>query len=841
MRKKSVSDGELAGDDDLLSGEGTWKGERKGRRDASNEMNYHGTADSDVEKCTEASPPAAHQEEISEVSSLLEDYQHAAKQLLLELEEMLRRCQGREEGYFPGGLRNVLNYTWRELTEGAVRYHKRQVPVHKVVKHRKSKGSVSSGKASVDIPQEKTTNVKKKSKNKTGVVEKTIEKSHQESTNLRIKPNVTNGYRAPVSTTISFSISSEMRQEKGWIVQSEDLAVDDPQWMAICRWAVERLQLAQISIKKQNARLADQGFTHPLLLRHYGDAKTEGADKQNRQGSQACPFTLCHSGPPIPVTREEEASLQKLHYRTNDGSAFIYYPSGHIAVCHSYSGLPCGGFYTNVFDDTPESSVLATFTPYGHGTVTNPLSGTVTVWDQCGGMVYDPDGTVTWEWAWSAETRQNKPIIIEVTELITVRVWSATSATLRFRSNQERVQLPLSFLPNATPPKDLWVGRSSDVVLEGCHKEVECVQEVPGKKGWANQDLRKLQRTVRNILEGWLKHYRQATGIDCPVTHRLKDARHTLSKRKAQSAAVLLSLSSAEVEDTNTFQPPGGNVEQLASHRQAKEKHHIAETGALRVHSNIRLDPVVMERSPEMRHRPAPLPSSPCPVLVRAALQGGEESRQCRCSNRRMPLLTDLEYDAFIRSQGSRSQQILVVCVTPAVPPPAVHAGDDLDQLYRRRNQNRTMPCTQCHPDSFRLVRYEIPTSDSPTGTHNALLQQRNNIAPGMFLMYIGGKLLFADHIFNGYSCSVRDLQKQIAKTWELYHQGQSLPTDFRFSPQVTVPPVKRASTAPHGLKIKSIMGTEHCAPQGLLLSEKRITQPVTGLKHLRLQLYPSP
>ncbi|KAG9342354.1 hypothetical protein JZ751_016856 [Albula glossodonta] len=734
MRKKSVSDGELAGDDDLLSGEGTGKGERKGRRDASNEMNYHGTVDTDVEKCTEASPPAAHQEEISEVTSLLEDYQHASKQLLLELEELLRQCQGREEGYFPGGLRNVLNYTWRELTEGAVRYHKRQTPVDKVVKHRKSKGSVSSGKASVDIPQEKTTNVKKKSKNKTRVAAKTIEKSPQESTNLRIKPTLTNGYR-------------------GWIVQSEDLAVDDPQWMAICRWAVERLQLAQISMfetKKQNARLAEQGFTHPLLLRHYGDAKTEGADKHNRQGSQACPFTLCHSGPPIPVTREEEASLQKLHYRTNDGSAFIY--------------------------------------------------GTVTVWDQCGGMVCDPDGTVTWEWAWFAETRQNKPIIIE------------------------------------------WVGRSSDVVLEGCHKEVECAEEVPGKKGWANQDLRKLQRTVRNILEGWLKHYRQATGIDCPVTHRVKDARHTLSKRKAQSAAALLSLSAAEVEDTITFQPQGGNVEQLASNRQAKEKHHIAETGVLRVHSNIRLDPVVMERSPEMRHRPAPLPSSPCPVLVRAALQGGEESRQCCCSNRRMPLLTDLEYDAFIRCQGSRSQQILVVCVTPAVPPPSVHAGDDLDQLYRRRNQNRTMPCTQRRErrDSDDEARKEwgewafqrsgdccgYPVQHPPGvggGVEDRV--RRGGLMEGNEEhMYIGGKLLFADHIFNGYSCSVRDLQKQITKTWELYHQGQSLPTDFRFRYPVTVPPVKRASTAPHGLRIKSIMGTEHCAPQGLLLSEKRIT-----------------
>ncbi|XP_041692447.1 uncharacterized protein C3orf20-like [Coregonus clupeaformis] len=105
-------------------------------------------------------------------------------------------------------------------------------------------------------------------------------------------------------------------------------------------------------------------------------------------------------------------------------------------------------------------------------------------------------------------------------------------------------------------------------------------------------------------------------------------------------------------------------------------------------------------------------------------------------------------------------------------------------------NKNRTMPCTQSQLDSFRLMRYELSTGKTCPATHNTLLQQRHNAAPGMFLMYIRGKLLFADYIFNGYSCSVRDLHKQISKTRGDYRQGQSLPSDYRFSAQVKSPAV---------------------------------------------------
>ncbi|XP_062316687.1 uncharacterized protein C3orf20 homolog [Osmerus eperlanus] len=268
-----------------------------------------------------------------------------------------------------------------------------------------------------------------------------------------------------------------------------------------------------------------------------------------------------------------------------------------------------------------------------------------------------------------------------------------------------------------------------------------------------------------------------------------------------------------------------------------EEHHHITQTGGtVRVHSNVKLDSVIL-KSPDQRtsrliyqpsHNP-PCPNSPCPAQLRAVLQGEEVRRLCHCSSRLMPVVTDLEYDAFISGQPPHSEQILVVCVRVQRQPLATPANQDLlEQLYERMNKNRAMPCTQCQLDSFRLVRYEMSTGTScarQTGT--TLLQHRHNASPGMFLMYIRGRLLFADYIFNGYSCSERNLHKQIAKTRADYRQGYSLPSDYRFSARL-----KRAvvgdlslSQEPHITPLEGHLGeTQTC--------ERKPTQgPVTSLK----------
>ncbi|CAB1322686.1 unnamed protein product, partial [Coregonus sp. 'balchen'] len=688
----------------------------------------------------------------------MEAYKHMAPQLLSELGCVLLQYEGSEEGCIPHGLVNVLNYSWKDLTAGAV-YAK--PPWQLGVGSRSGDGGKplkSKGSMNLDETLRQMTG-KRKTKQKPSKVENGSEKQPQDS-NLRKRPSVSHAQKAHVATTISFSISSKTYEEQ------------------------ERLQLARIPTK-QTTEQAESGLNKPPILRHYGDAKPHVKHQQKTGGGSGgggkfWPY------PQIPEVKQEDqdSPRQKLHYRINDGSSFIYYPSGFVAVCQSHSGLSCGGFYTNVFSDQLSPVTLASITAVGRGTVTHPLSGTVTaVWDQRGGMTCDPEGAVS--------------------DHISVRLLSGTCATLSFSSQNQSVQLPLSPLPNITPPKEAVSVRSGEVLQMA--REVEKLEEpCPFRRGGgrAGRELKRLQRRVCNILDDWLEFYRIATGIKCPDIERLSDGpMRPRLKREVQSAALPSLHPTTGLLDSTRGLPEGGSTELQASTRhlslsaptdillpgsthklswtfslkkQGREKReepfHFTQSGTFRVHSNIRLESVVIPRcSPELRltaqphHYASSSPSTPyplsslCPAQLRAALLGveGRTQRLCRCSSRTMPVLTDQEYDAFIWGQPPHSEQILV------------------SQL-----------------DSFRLMRYELSTGKTCPATHNTLLQQRHNAAPGMFLMYIRGKLLFADYIFNGYSCSVRDLHKQISKTRGDYRQGRSLPSDYRFSAQVKSPAV---------------------------------------------------
>ena len=47
--------------------------------------------------------------------------------------------------------------------------------------------------------------------------------------------------------------------------------------------------------------------------------------------------------------------------------------------------------------------------------------------------------------------------------------------------------------------------------------------------------------------------------------------------------------------------------------------------------------------------------------------------------------------------------------------------------------------------------------------------------------IYGDSRLLFCDHILNGYGYTQRDFKKQISKCRMDFLHGQSLPNDFRF------------------------------------------------------------
>ncbi|XP_032379593.1 uncharacterized protein C3orf20 isoform X2 [Etheostoma spectabile] len=782
---------------------------------------------------------------------LMDAYKRAAPQLLNEVARLLSQHKWTEEGRIPHGIVNILNYSWKELTAGSVYLRSPE----QTDKQGKSKGFLKLDEARSRQLSARC-DTRQEGERISCVVENvgpSVGKS-QLSSNPRTKKRKHNSNRAHNYTTVSFSISSNSCSNPGWIIQPKRPSCDEPRQIRLCQWVLEQLRVARSPEKLQTA---EQDLNKPLILRHYGDAKAQLKDRGARRTAQ--PVTVVDGMPQIPEVKQQDPARQKLHYRINDSSSFIYYPSGCIAVCQSHSGLTCGGFYTNVFSDSECPVILATITAFGHGAVTHPLSSVITaMWDQHSGFICDHNGNITKEWSWQTDHTRREKIVIQLSDVISVRLLSGTSAMLSFRCDNESVQLPLTALSDINQSQettclqtegkftsdfaqDLLLARkttSLDVVLESKRnltltpvfqmvREVEGLEEPSAqfrKRRHVSRELTRLQQRVRNTLGGWLDYYRVAIGIKCPDTKRMPDAPlRTRLRREVQSAA-LPSLNPPERADAEPVQPEEARneLQELHTHlsvpaeipldsnaklprtrrTKTKEKSHVIQIGPLQIYGNIQLESVILPNSADLQPSastrcPTPplftpsVPLTVCPALLRAAVRGEGGHKRCSCSAALMPVVTDLEYDAFIMCQLPHSQQILVVCVTLPLQPVNTHAVfglNVLEQLYRRRNKYRTMPCTQCQMDSFRLVRYEMSTRKPSCGVKNILLQQRHNAAPGMVLMYIRGKLLSVGYIFSGLSCSVRDLQKQISRTRRDYRLGLSLPSDYKFSDAVNTP-----------------------------------------------------
>ncbi|XP_069384186.1 uncharacterized protein C3orf20-like isoform X2 [Paralichthys olivaceus] len=741
-------------------------------------------------------------------------YKQAAPLLLNELALLLSQYNWAEEGCVPRGLVNILSHSSQDLTSGAAVLRSPEL-IHK---GRGSKGSLKL--------EGSPHHVSDNGRRETGEGSAGPSESKPQ-TNPHLKKHKQKSSRAACSfSSISFSISSSSCKDPGLIIQPKQPSYVEPQQIRLYQWVVERLRAARNLERQQTPNLSS-----PLILCHYGDAKANMKSIRSRRKSQEA--VLVNGIPRIPEMKQPDPAQQKLHYRIDDGSSFIYYPSGRTAVCRSHSALPCGGFYTNVFSDSDCPVILATITAFGHGAVTHPHNSSLgAVWDQDGGFMNDHYGRKSKEWSWQTDCALKEKVLIQVSDLISVRLLSGTSATLNFRCNDESVQLPLPVLSNINQPKEM--------VSVGTQEMLQMVREVEGledpsarwrRAGSASRELRRLQQRVRNTLDDWMDYYCAAVGIRCPDTEQMPDALlRTRPRREVQSAA-LPSLNPPQQAEAKPVWPEESGDEPQEPHRhlsvraerpadsfvrlprtpkRRSKESRVTQIGPLQIHGNIQLESVIISKSPEQQPAnvprcPAPWPLTPsvpltvCPVLLRAALLGEGVRRRCCCSVTLMPAVTDLEYDIFVMGQPPHSQQILAVCVTL----PHEHE-DALEQLYRRRNKHRTTPCTQCQMDSFRLVRYEMSTGGTPgCGRANMLLQQRHNAAPGMILMYIRGKLLFVGYMHSDRSYSVRDLQKQICRSRGDYRLGLSLPPDYKFSDAVS----NSAATDAHNSRNAALTG----------------------------------
>ncbi|XP_029993156.1 uncharacterized protein LOC115421412 [Sphaeramia orbicularis] len=514
---------------------------------------------------------------------------------------------------------NILNYSWQDLAAGAVRL--------KSLEHNVKRPNESLKPD--EAPRLLSANDKRDRE-----VPLVISNPHMK------KRKCNSSKAAQTSKTLRFSllVPSDSYKEQGWIVHQlheheESFLIERIQ---LCQWVLERLQMVKNSG-------SSQGLKKPLILRHYGDSQT------SLKAHTAA--VLVNRIPWIPEVKQPAPAQLKLHYRSNDGSSFIYYPTGRMAVCQSRSGLSYRGFYTNVFSDSGCPIILATITASGRGTVTHPLSSTITAaWDQDGGFIWDCDRNISKEWVWQSYNTLKERVIIKVSDLISVQLFSCKCATLSFKCNNENVQLRLSALSNINSSKEspclqteekftsdyaqdlLLVGKDKSPVLVVGNKRnlmplkglkpgvLQMVREVQGleepsvqsrRGGHVGSELRGLQQRIQNILSEWLDYYRMALGIKCPDMEQMPGAPlRSRLRRKVQTAA-LPSLNPPEHADAKLVWPEDGRNELQQLHRhlstpaqrsarssvrqssphqkKTNEECHLTLTGPLRIYSNIKL------------------------------------------------------------------------------------------------------------------------------------------------------------------------------------------------------------------------------------------------------------
>ncbi|PKU47267.1 hypothetical protein llap_2443 [Limosa lapponica baueri] len=124
--------------------------------------------------------------------------------------------------------------------------------------------------------------------------------------------------------TISFSLSSDICEERGWIFQLYDSNSEDTHQKLPYMWTLERLEQIQNQIEEQTSKLKEVGFDKPIILWHYGNHREETFSKTWKvQTAMTVTPELTYGKPQIPMVKNTDIAQRRVHCGLNDGSFFI--------------------------------------------------------------------------------------------------------------------------------------------------------------------------------------------------------------------------------------------------------------------------------------------------------------------------------------------------------------------------------------------------------------------------------------------------------------------------------------------------------------------------------------
>ncbi|XP_074054578.1 uncharacterized protein C3orf20 homolog isoform X2 [Macrotis lagotis] len=551
------------------------------------------------------------------------------------------------------------------------------------------------------------------------------------------------------------------------ISRREFFVPDDP-----CLEAQEKLREMCRVIEADRNSCKGKNFSFPIILCNYREKKHSLYSNLIKGNSTTLLFAAAHPHhPTASLVDTKSKTACKFHYTFYDGTTFVFYPSGHVAVCQ----IPtcCRGRYTTcIFNDTPNFTIIGLFTAEGHGSVQYNLKNRypcMFMMNHEGGCITDTKGHTVHKWSWTSKTWSLLSLEYKMNEQIVLKVTGQNSINITFSALNETVTLFISpqECPHGTPSEKQYSFRSS---TEGTSNFIQALDSIK-------------KRFRKAISQFWNSIYLSAglLTIDYPVKDEID-----LSRFRKKTTFGLSILKSVSQSFPRTHSALHASFNWKSLHDISSAIMGSSKTMPVKAKLKVSDREEFLPSRVKLPSVPEPQPPNTwafaladCPLLLRKLLLKQDTSFGCRCLVK-SPAVTDLEFERFI-SASRDPNQILVLYVMSTQPSTnSSHLEWILDSLYMHNRCGRPSPCIQCRHDPYRLLRYNIHDA---LQKNPPLLVQKHAVMPGMILMFAGGKLLFGGFILNGYGCcNKKNLLKQIFLARQQSKMGYFLPDNFKFN-----------------------------------------------------------
>ncbi|CBY24979.1 unnamed protein product [Oikopleura dioica] len=141
-----------------------------------------------------------------------------------------------------------------------------------------------------------------------------------------------------------------------------------------------------------------------------------------------------------------------------------------------------------------------------------------------------------------------------------------------------------------------------------------------------------------------------------------------------------------------------------------------------------------------------------------------------------IPVMTDESIDTHLKSSTAEQVNVLSVRLKePGFVPSAANKTIENEFLRSRGNTK------------ISIFIYFLDGADPHCAT--SLLKSRHGIKPGMGVVFVASRLIFADRIFDGHGADPASFRRELQNCRRRYAEGFRYPKDFKFSdPEEQVP-----------------------------------------------------